>query len=79
MSDSVKVYRMVITVLDFEGHGLDEAIGAIENAKYVNASVVESQEVTIKDWSDDHPLNQCDSEHDAINRLFKDVPVVYHD
>ncbi len=78
MNNTVKVYRMVVEISDFEGNcGFEEAISAIENLKYYSSHVVEVKEVSINDWDDDHPLNQHATHRSTFDSIFKDAPVVY--
>lgn len=65
----MKVFKVEMYVVDFEGMGEEEIKRVIEDGKYIYPNVVhmESREVN---WSDDHPLNKkstCDAEY---KRLF---------
>lgn len=73
----VKAYRIVALVIDHEEYGLSEAIGCIENERYVSPTVMEAQEVDIGEWSDDHPLNCFATMREACARAFKDAPTIY--
>lgn len=70
----MKVYKMTIMVVDFDGLGEDGITSAIENTKYPNwciAPSVEACESAEVDWSDDHPLNNAGSSAEFA-RLFKE-------
>lgn len=70
----MKVFKIEIMVLDFDGVGADEVKYLIENIRYPNRAIspkvknIESREVV---WSDDHPLNRADTEEAAYRDLFR--------
>jgi hypothetical protein len=59
----VKVYRVVLMVVDHDGLGRDGVIQAMENVRYPNRCLsprvahVDEREVP---WTDGHPLNKRD-------------------
>jgi hypothetical protein len=70
----VKVYKLVVQVIDFDRLGLQEAIWNLENGRFANRCiaplVVSSEEKDIGEWYDDHPLNTLDPEHKAFGQIF---------
>jgi len=71
---SMKVMKLEVTVIDFDGLGADEVRKAIESTRYANDCIspnVLSVEVRdIGEWSDDHPLNNSKTADDELRRLF---------
>jgi hypothetical protein len=71
----MKVYKVELMVLDFEGIGADGIKEEIENARYgnrcISPEVVAAESRDIGEWSDEHPLNQIDKAEAEFNRLFK--------
>ena len=68
----MKVYKLEVLVLDFEESGDDEVIELIENNKYLMVNVIDIKSKQIDDWDDDHPLNQSDTQKQAVIELFGD-------
>lgn len=70
----MKVYRVVLRIVDFDDVGEDEAKTIIEGIKYPNRCIspdVVSVETRTVDWTDDHPLNMTDKCDAEFERLFK--------
>lgn len=61
----MKVHRIVLTVIDFDGLGADEVVETIESQKYPNhciaPNVASITSAEIEEWSDAHPLNRKDT------------------
>ena len=70
----MKIYKVVLTIIDFDGIGEDGIIGAIEHTKYPNRCIsphVQSiEDRDIGEWYDEHPLNYRDKAKAEIDRLF---------
>ena len=70
----MEVHRIVLTVIDFDGLGVDDVCDTIVNARYPNdciAPKVEKSETRdIGEWSDDHPLNKTSTAAAEMLRLF---------
>jgi len=71
----MKVMKMEIMFIDFDGLGEEGARSLIEDTRYPNhciaPDVKKIEVVDIGEWSDDHPLNSsltCDEEY---KRIFK--------
>lgn len=70
----MKVHRIEILVLDFDDLGPEEVRATLENTHYPNHCIrprvknIETREV---EWSDQHPLNNRTTEHQAYRELFK--------
>lgn len=70
----MKAYKIELLVLDFDGLGESEIKNVIQNTKYPNYCIspylmaTEEKEI---DWSDDHPLNNINTQKQAFNELFK--------
>jgi len=67
----MKLIKLEVYVLDFEGYGVDGAQLAIEQDCDMHARVVDSAEVDIGEWSDDHPLNMRAATADDFRAHFK--------
>ena len=65
----MKVMKMEILVLDFEGLDEEGSKNTIENNKWNNVSVKSIKSVDIE-WTDDHPLNNAGTEARAYADLF---------
>jgi hypothetical protein len=70
--DAMKVYRVELMVIDFDGLGEQGIVEVIENARYPNRCIspdvkaIDGREIGA--WSDDHPINiDSDAEY---RRLF---------
>lgn len=71
----MKVMKIEVLVIDFDGLGEAEVKSVIENARYPNHCVypeVKSIEAVDVEWSDDHPLNKRSQSSQAYQQLFSD-------
>lgn len=70
----MKVFKVTLLIVDFDGLGEVGIISAIEDSKYPNhcimPQVVSVDEKDIGEWSDDHPLNRLSARDAEIGRLF---------
>lgn len=66
-----KVYKIIISVVDLDNMGADDIKHLIENARYINPSVI-SMEVKDIDWCDEHPLNRRDLFEETFKQIFSD-------
>ena len=70
----MKVYKVELMVLDFDGIGAEGIKDEIENTKYgnrcINPEVKGCEERDIGEWDDDHPLNHRDKSDAEYRRLF---------
>ena len=70
----MKVYKVELMVVDFDGIGGDGVKDELENARYGNRCIRPEvkgiQERDIGEWDDDHPLNQMDTSDAEYRRLF---------
>ena len=70
----MKVQKIVLSVIDFDGIGIKGVTEAIENARYPNRcispNVVSAEERDCGEWSDNHPLNNIKTHDDAFMKLF---------
>jgi hypothetical protein len=70
----VKVHRIVLTVIDFDGLGDHGVRETLENAHYPNRciapNVLSVETRDIGEWRDDHPLNFASKAKAEIERLF---------
>ena len=70
----MKVMKLEVFVIDFDGLGESGVRHAIENASYPNRCIspevrsVEAKE--IGEWSDDHPLNNSKTAPAEFDRIF---------
>lgn len=71
----MKVHRIVISIIDFDGVGAEGVRAILEGTKYPNRcispNVEEIQTQDIGEWSDDHPLNKRSSARAYFKALFK--------
>ena len=70
----MKVYRLEIMVIDFDGVGREGIISTIEDARYPNHCIAPSVKAVDErdiEWSDDHPLNKRATADQAYAELFK--------
>ncbi|MFQ3209148.1 MAG: hypothetical protein ACI9HU_000632 [Colwellia sp.] len=65
----MKVYKMEVMVLDFEGDSEEDIKALLSNSKYIHAKIMRSEIAEIE-WSDDHPLNHCGTSARAYQDLF---------
>lgn len=75
----LRVYKVELLVVDFDGLGEDGITDVIECTKYPNRCIhpqvkdIQSREV---DWNDDHPLNDSKTCDEAFEKLFStEVPI----
>ncbi len=70
----MKVYRLVLMVVDHDQIGPDEMRSILENQKYPNhcmyPTVTEIDYRDIGAWSDDHPLNRHATSDATFRELF---------
>jgi len=70
----MEVHRIVISVIDFDGIGVDAVCDVLRNTRYPNdcisPGVVEARSAYISEWSDDHPLNKAATAGAELQRLF---------
>ena len=70
----MKVHRLVLMVIDFDGLGADDVVTEMVNARFSNdcisPSVMDIQTREIGEWSDDHPLNCAATSDAAFDALF---------
>lgn len=71
----MKVHRVVLTVIDFDGIGADSIRDVIENARYpnrcINPSVMSIDTRDCGEWHDGHPLNNRKTSEAEMARLFE--------
>lgn len=55
----MKVHRLELVIVDFEGFGVDEFINCTEQANsYYTVQVIDKESASNEEaWSDDNPLN----------------------
>lgn len=73
----MKVFKVELLVLDFDGLGEQGVREAIESAHYTNRCISPDVQAIIgRDigWSDDHPLNKRSTADAEYIRLFAEVP-----
>jgi hypothetical protein len=74
----MKIYKIEIAIIDFDGLGADGIVSTLENQRYPNDSIsldvkgIQSHD--IGEWSDDHPLNHRSSKNVEYQRLFEQAP-----
>lgn len=70
----MKIYKVTLSILDFDELGEDEIQSTIENIKYPNwcisPKVMSCEGKEIGEWSDDHVLNISATHKEEFNRLF---------
>ena len=70
----MKIYKMEILFIDFDGLGEAGARDLLENTRYPNHVIgpdVMSCETREVDWTDAHPLNNRTTRRAAYEKLFK--------
>jgi hypothetical protein len=69
----MKIHKVTVLVVDFDGLGAAGVKTEIENTNYPNdcisPTVVEIDTCEVE-WSDDHPLNNFRTLHAEFRRLF---------
>lgn len=72
--DIMKIIKLVVTVIDFDGIGAESIRDTIQNSHYPNhcisPSVHSMEERDIGEWTDDHPLNRKSTVEAEIKRIF---------
>jgi hypothetical protein len=63
-------YKHSIIVVDFEGNGQEEITYLLKDNKYCNVSILDIKEKDIGEWSDDHPLNNKDTQVEYCEKVF---------
>jgi hypothetical protein len=70
----VKVYKVILMVIDHDEIGLSGIEDALENARYPNRCimprVMDSDVRDIGEWSDENPLNSIKKADTVFNELF---------
>lgn len=70
----MKVHRLVVAVIDFDGLGADGVKTTIEDTRYPNhciaPKVVSVETADIGEWEDSNPLNRSDTHDAEFTRLF---------
>jgi hypothetical protein len=73
----MKVFKIELLVIDFDGLGEDGVRDALENARYPNRCIspdVKAIDTRDVEWSDDHPLNKRTTADAEYRRLFAEAP-----
>lgn len=69
-------HKVELLVLDADNLGADEVQSVIENTNYPNrcisVSALKMHSIKVYDWSDEHPLNNRNSQHEAVKIMFGD-------
>lgn len=70
----MKVYRVVLKVLDFEDNSKKDVISLLEQNRYIHPSVLKIEAKSIMDdnWDDDNPMNRqqtLEQFNEAFERL----------
>lgn len=75
MSNQVKVYKVELQVIDFEGYSENDIKETIENCKYLDFAKVKNMTSVMVDWDefgeDKHPLNLSKTSDAEYKRLFE--------
>jgi len=66
----MKVYKIEVMVLDFEGLGDEEIKREIENNRFLHVHAMSSKSKEVE-WTDEHPLNNGGTMDRAFTELFK--------
>ena len=66
----MKVYKVVLCVVDNENRGEEFLRNYIGGYPPLMPSVASIESAEIVDWGDDHPLNKITLWRDEFNRLF---------
>lgn len=70
----MKVFKLEVLVLDFDGLGGEEIKRVLEDQKYPNyciaPNILTVEEREIGEWSDNHPLNKLDLQKQEVERIF---------
>jgi hypothetical protein len=65
-----KIYKLIVSVLDFDDLSEGDVIHEIENNKFLSVDVVDIKSAEIDDWTDDHPLNNYGTFQSEFERIF---------
>lgn len=69
-----KVYKATVMIIDHDHIGEKEIASVLENTRYpnrcINPTVMPFMQIREVDWSDDHPLNFTDRQHEEFAKLF---------
>lgn len=69
----MKVYRVTLEIIDFDGLGGENIIDEIRNTRYSNdcidPKVIKLESSDIGDWDDNHPLNKKIGNKEYFNKL----------
>ncbi len=66
----MKVYKLVISIIDLEEHGETLLVEDIKNLRGFSPSIISIESAEIGEWTDDHPLNNSNTYNKEIERLF---------
>lgn len=69
----MKVHRVTLLVVDFDDLGAIDVKDVLEETKYPNhciGPIVMHVDTVEVEWSDEHPLNDCDTTRAEFERLF---------
>ena len=70
----MKVYKVILSIIDHDELGSEEIKGVLEDTKYPNWCIAprvhDIKGVDIGEWNDDHPLNHIATEKTEFERLF---------
>lgn len=66
----MKAYKAEVLVIAFEGEDEAAVRHHLGTMRYMHADVKSVEVAEIGDWSDDHPLNQYDTQEAEYRRLF---------
>ena len=67
----MKVYKVELSILDFEEIGEEDIKIMLENTKYLYPKVISIDSREIGEWSDDHPLNHSSTQLHELKRIFE--------
>lgn len=74
----MKVYKVELFIIDFDGVGKDDIIDMLENTNYPNRCISPEikaiHEADIGHFTDDHPLNKsetCEAEYQKLFPLYQ--------
>lgn len=70
----MKVYKIVVSIIDFDELGGEEVCSILENTHFPNhcisPQVIDIQTADCGDWSDKHPLNNSQTVVSEFKKLF---------
>jgi len=70
----MKVHRIELLVLDFEGIGVHQIGLMLGNVRNLHGSVMSAESRDIGPWEDENPLNHRDTQGEEFRRLFTATP-----